>query len=275
MKPSPIAVVSCEVRSRRRRGPRTRETNIGRTTVRNRVTAVTTAQISVLHAFCFFSITLIAGLGADVAIANSISYSNTINPPTIVNDGDADDLDPDPLEIQVEFDLADPNGDWTAEGVIFATTGNPTGATLVVTDTQIRNVTGNYVLGAMIVVEHFFDPLVSFTQTYVAHIDGAFDKIGGGLLGNMILNDSAFLNGAVLIDAFNFAIGAGLMAPQTFDDTSLPLHLDTVNRQTERFIFYIDELDNVINLFDSASILPSTPVGVESRTWSQVKAMFE
>ena len=81
------------------------------------------------------------------------------------------------------------------------------------------------------------------------------------------------------LDNFHFAIAAGLMAPQVFDGTSLPLHLDTVNRQTERFIFYIDELDNVINLFDSSNILPTTPVrpspwshgsvAGESRNWGE------
>jgi hypothetical protein len=200
-------------------------------------------------------------LASAVAALNQISYSNGIDPPIFVSDGDGADLDPDPAEMQVLFNLTGAGGDWNAQGVIFATTSDPAGATLVVTDTQIRNVTGNYVLGAIIEVNHYFDPLVSFTQQYTAHIDGAFDKIGGGILGNLNLSDAAILNGAVQIDSFFFAAGLEA-APKTFNDTSLPLHLDTVNRQTERFIFYIDELDNVINLFDSATIQPAVSAPV-------------
>jgi hypothetical protein len=207
-----------------------------------------------------------------VAALNQVSYSNLIDPPVFVSDGDVEDLDPDPLEMRVAFDLADPNGDWTATGVILATTSDPNGATLVVTDTEIRNVTGSPVIAAMIEVDHYFDPLVSFTQQYTAHIDGAFDKIGGGLLGNLSLVDSAKLNGAVTVG--NFFFEAHLVeAPVTFDDTSPPLHLDTVNRQTERFVFYTDELDNVIRLFDSASILPEPAMGVPAASGTHLLAL--
>jgi len=208
------------------------------------------------------------------AAPNTISFSNTIDPPTFVSDGSPADTDPDANEIETAFTLVDPAGKWTATGVILAATHPVDGATLVVTDTEIRNVTGQPIAAAIIEVEHFFDPLVSFSQQYIAHIDGAFDKIGGGELGNLSLDDSAFLNGPVLVDNFHFDVHH-LDAPQAFDDTSAPLHLDTVNSQTERLIFYIDELDNVINLFDSATIGPVGPVGVESRSWSQVKAVFQ
>jgi hypothetical protein len=215
-----------------------------------------------LRTAAVYLILLVVTIGSASAVnPNRITYSNGIDPPIEVIDDTGLDLDPNPLAMQVNFSLVDPAGDWVADGVIFATVDYPGGATLVVTETQIRNVTGEQVLGAIIEVNHYFDPVVSPTQQYVAHIDGAFDKIGGGVLGNFILDDTASLNGAVDIDTFGFATG-NVPAPVPFADTSLPLHLDTVNRQTERFIFYIDELDNVINLFDSATILPVAPVPV-------------
>jgi hypothetical protein len=209
-----------------------------------------------------------------VAAPNQVSYSNLIDPPVVVVDGALADLDPDPLEIRVEFDLDDPGGDWTATGVILATTSDPNGATLVVTDTEIRNITGNYVAAAMIQVDHHFDPLVSFTQQYTAHVDGAFDKIGGGTLGNLSLANNATLNGAVPVGNFFFAGGLVVVPPpQTFGDSSPPLHLDTVNRQTEHFVFYIDELDNVIRLFDSATILPAAGPAVPAMGLPQLGAL--
>jgi hypothetical protein len=217
------------------------------------------SAVAALRAAFGCAAVLLLTFGAAEAALNRISYSNGINPPIFVNDGDLADTDPDVDEMRVEFNLVDANGDWTAEGVIFATTTNPNGATLVVTDTEIRNVSGDQILGAMINIDHYFDPMVSFTQLYTAHIDGAFDKIGGGILGNLIINYSARLNGAVLIGNLNFP-GGLVMAPVPFDYTGLPQHLDTVNRQTSAFVFYIDELDNVIRLFNSATILPSAPV---------------
>jgi hypothetical protein len=102
---------------------------------------------------------------------------------------------------------------------------------------------------------------VSFTQQYEAHIDGAFDKVGGGILGNFILDYSAFINGFQPVG--NFGINDGLkLAPILFDYTSLPVHEDTVIDQTQRLIFYMDELDNLIELFDSATILPVGPAPV-------------
>ena len=77
-------------------------------------------------------------------------------------------------------------------------------------------------------------------------------------------DDTASLNGAVIIDNFGF-VGVPGPGPQFFDDTSLPVGLPTVNQQTERFIFYIDELDNYIELFDSATILPTTAVPTMDR----------
>ena len=215
--------------------------------------------IGVLRAVFWCSFVLIGGAGSPEAALNMISYSNGIDPAIFVSDGDPEDTDFNPLGIRVVFDLVDANGDWTAEGVILATTTPPPNgvATLVVTDTEIINVTGDQIIAAMIHVNHFFDPIVSVTQQYTAHIDGAFDTIGNGIFGNYSLENVAELNGAVPIDTFFFASGDG-PAPETFNETSLPLHLDTVIRQTEHFIFYMDTLDNVIRLFDSATILPSS-----------------
>ncbi len=219
-------------------------------------------------------VTLIAWPLAATAALHTVTYSNTIDPPTVVCDGDAADLDPDVGEIEVHYSLADPIADdWVATGTILATTTNPAGATLVVTDTTIRNVTGNQVLAAQILVEHDFLPLVSFTQQYVGHIDGSFDKVGGGILGNLILNWTATITGNTIA---NQGFPGGLVpAPVFFDWTGGPFHEDTVTRQTQEFIFYIDELDNTINFYDSATILPTeAPVLAEDASWGAIKGLF-
>jgi hypothetical protein len=205
--------------------------------------------------------------------AHTISYSNAIDPPIVVADGDPADLNKFDDEIEVHFMLEDPVGDdWVATGIIRASTTDPSGATLVVTGTTIQNITGNYVLGAQIIVNHDFPPLVSFTQQYIAHVDGSFDKIGGGLLGNLTLDYSASMTGNWL---GNQGFAAHLVpAPKFFDWTGLPKHEDTVINQMQHFIFYIDELDNTINLFDSATILPMATVGVEQKAWSSIKGLY-
>jgi len=220
----------------------------------NRLAARTTLSPSLRALFGCAAILLLATAPA-AAAPNQVTYSNGVNPPIVVNDGDAADLDGDADEITVDFHLDAANGFWTADGFIHATTTHPNGATLVVTDTEIVNVTGDQIAGASIVVNHIFDPIVSFTQLYTAHIDGAFDRIGGGILGNLIINYSASLNGAVGIGNFNFPDGLAL-APIPFDYTGLPQHLDTVTQQRHHFVFYMDEIDNMIRLHDSATILP-------------------
>ena len=176
------------------------------------------SMIGILRAVLCCSFVMIGGAGSAEAALNMISYSNGIDPAIFVSDGDPEDTDFNPLGIRVEFDLVDANGDWTAEGVILATTTPPPNgvATLVVTDTEIINVTGDQIIAAMIHVNHFFDPIVSVTQQYTAHIDGAFDTIGNGIFGNYSLENTAELNGAVPIDTFFFASGDG-PAPETFN----------------------------------------------------------
>jgi len=207
------------------------------------------------------------------AVVHTVSYSNVIDPPIVVADGDPADVDPAPDKIEVHFMLQDPVGnDWVASGVILATTTDPAGATLVVTNTTIQNITGNYVLGAQIHVSHDFPPLVSFTQQYVAHIDGSFDRVGGGQLGNLTLDYSASITGNSL-GGQGFAAHL-VPAPKLFDWTGLPKHEDTVINQTEHFIFYMDQLDDTINLFNSATVLPLATVGVERAAWGGIKALY-
>jgi hypothetical protein len=207
------------------------------------------------------------------AALHTVSYSNGVDPAFVVCDGDPEDLDPDIDEIEVHFALADGVADdWVATGVILATTTDPAGATLVVTETTIQNITGNQIVAAHIIVNHDFAPFVSLTQMYTAHIDGSFDKIGGGAIGNFTLNFNATMTGKAL-GGMNF-MGGLVAMPVLFDWTGLPMHEDTIIQQTETFIFYMDELDNTINLFDSATILPTPPVAVENVAWSAIKDLF-
>jgi len=216
---------------------------------------------------------LFAGSGTATAAVHTVSYSNGIDPPTIVCDGDAADIDPDTDEIEVHFTLADGAADdWVASGVILATTTDPAGATLVVTETTIQNITGNQIIAAQIIVRHDFLPFVSLTQMYTAHVDGSFDKFGAGPLGNLILNFSASMTGKAL-GGVNFMEGL-VAGPILFDWTGLPQHEDTIIRQTETFIFYMDELNNTINLFDSATILPTSTVAIKGIEWSTIKQLF-
>ena len=197
--------------------------------------------------------------GSALADPNRVTYSNGIDPAIEVIDDMGGDLDPDPDEIRVEYSLLDNTGDWLATGEIVATTTDPDGATLVVTKTEITNVTGEAIVGEMIFVDHYFDVIVDFDQLYSARIDGAFDKLGGGILGNFELVFDAYLNGAVLIDAIPPIMGGLQLAPLTFNEPmGVPpeIHLDTVNRESIQLTFYIDEIDNFIALYDSATILP-------------------
>ena len=127
-------------------------------------------------------------------------------------------------------------------------------------------------MAAHIIVNHDFPPFVSLTQMYTAHIDGSFDKVGGGLLGNLILNFNASMTGKNL-GGVNFMDGL-IAAPVLFDWTGLPMHEDTIIQQNQTFIFYMDELDNTINLFNSATILPTTTVAVEETEWGAIKGLF-
>jgi hypothetical protein len=216
---------------------------------------------------------LFAGSGTATAAVHTVSFSNGVDPPTVVCDGDPADLDPDTDEIEVHFSLADGVADdWVASGVILATTTDPAGATLIVTETTIQNITGNQIIAAQIIVSHDFLPFVSLTQMYTAHVDGSFDKFGAGPLGNLILNFSAAMTGKSL-GGVNFMDGL-VAGPILFDWTGLPQHEDTIIQQTETFVFYMDELDNTINLFDSATILPTSTVAVEETAWSAIKELF-
>jgi hypothetical protein len=204
---------------------------------------------------------------------HTISYSNGVDPPIVVADGDPADVDPDADEIEVHFTLADGVGnDWEASGTILATTTDPAGATFVVTGTTIRNISGNQVIAAQIITTHDFPPFVSLTQLYTAHVDGSFDKIGGGILGNLSLAYSASMTGTAL--GGDFFMGGLVAAPILFDWTGLPMHQDTIIQQRQDFTFYIDELDNTINLFNSATILPAVTVGVEESSWGGIKSLY-
>lgn len=212
--------------------------------------------------------------GAAMAALHTISYSNGIDPPIVVCDDDPADIDKTPGKIEVQFNLADGAGDdWVASGVILATTTDPAGATLVVTGTTIQNITGNYIVAAHIIVNHDMPPVVSLTSNYTAHVDGSFDKIGGGPLGNFTLNFNAAITGMDL-GGVNFMSNLEPMGPILFNWTGLPKHQDTIIRQTQTFVFYMDALDNTINLFDSATILPTSTVAVEKAEWSVIKRLF-
>ena len=222
-----------------------------------------------------FFVLAVTWCAASQAAVHTVSFSNGVDPATVVCDGSPDDLDLDPDEIEVHFTLADGiNDDWVASGVILATTTDPNGATLVVTETTIQNVTGNQVIGAQILVQHDFSPVVTLSTDYVAHIDGSFDKVGGGVLGNLILSYGATMTGASL-GGTNFMGGLVLVPPAVlFNWTGSPVHQDTIIQQRQDFIFYIDELDNTINLFNSATIMPSTTVSVQQAPWGAIKGLF-
>ena len=222
-------------------------------------------------------LTLIAALSGPTTAAgatHTISYSNGVDPDIVVCDGDLADVDPDVDEIEVHFTLADGvNDDWVANGIILATTTDPTGATLVVTETTIQNITGNQIIAAHIIVDHDFAPFVTLTTDYIAHVDGSFDKVGGGPLGDYIFDFQATMTG-IGLGGMNFAGGPFPMGPIPFDWTGLPTHQDTIINQRQTFIFYMDELDNTINLFNSATILPIGTVAVEEVEWSTIKQLF-
>lgn len=204
---------------------------------------------------------------------NCISFSNGVDPPFVVCDGDPNDDNGLADEISVDFTLADGvNNDWVASGTILATTTNPAGATLVVTDTRIQNITGNQIIAAQIIVTHDFPPFVSLTQQYTAHIDGAFDRVGGGLLGTLSLAYSASMTGSAL--GGDFFMASAVQAPVPFNWTGLPFHQDTIIQQRQEFVFYIDELDNTIDLYNSATILPNVTVGVEKSPWGGIKQLY-
>jgi len=226
-------------------------------------------------AFSCFTVLALTGLlpgGAQGAI-HTVSYSNGVDPPTFVADGDAADMNPLVDEIEVHFTLADGvNNDWVASGVILATTTDPAGATFVVTNTTIQNITGNQIVAAQMVFDHDFAPFVSLTQMYTAHCDGSFDKVGGGILGTLSLAYSATITGIGLGGTL-FMDGL-VAAPVLFSWDGLPQHQDTIINQHQDFIFYMDEIDNTINLFNSASILPMTSVGVEEQAWGAIKGLF-
>lgn len=214
------------------------------------------SSASISHSRAFMLLIALFLAPGSASAQHSVTYSNGIDPAIVVFDGDASDLNPIPKEIEIHFTLEDGEFDnWIATGVILATTTDPSGATLVVTDTTIQNITGEQVLGAQIVVEHDFPPVVTLTTDYVAHIDGSFDKIGGGELDTFTLNFSAQMTGKFL-GQMGFQQNMGT-APQLFDWTGTPVHQDTIIHQRQHFIFYIDGLDNTINFFDSATISPT------------------
>jgi hypothetical protein len=242
------------------------------------VKAAQSAVLSVSErvTLCFATLMLAGFLswsGTALAAVHTISYSNGVDPPIVVGDGDAADVDPDADEIEVHFTLADGVGnDWVASGIILATTTNPAGATFVVTGTTIQNISGQQIIGAQIICTHDFAPFVSLTQQYTAHVDGSFDKIGGGILGNLSLAYSASMTGTAL--GGQLFMDGLVAAPVLFDWTGLPMHQDTIIQQRQDFTFYMDELDNTINLFNSATILPNLTVGVEETSWGGIKSLF-
>lgn len=222
---------------------------------------------------CIVFAGLLAVSSTALGALHTVSYSNGVDPPIVVADGAVGvDMDTDADEIEVHFTLQDGiANDWVASGIIRATTTDPNGATLVVTETTIQNVSGEQV-NAQIFVNHDFPPVVTLATDYIAHIDGSFDKIGGGLLGNLTLIYGASITGAGL-GGQNFMAGL-VAAPVLFSWTGLPVHQDTIIHQAQDFIFYMDELDNTINLFNSATILPVGTVDAEATSWDAIKKLY-
>lgn len=220
-----------------------------------------TFAITIHRGVFAFLIALVAapGVGRAEHGVHTVSYSNGIDAPVVIADEGPGDDNPLEHEIEVNFSLEDPIGDdWIASGTIHATTTDPAGATLVVTDTTIKNITGNQVIAAQILVSHVLPPFVLLDGAYVAHIDGSFDNDAPFDLGTLSLDFSASITGKSL-GGQGFQVSL-VPPPKLFDWTGNPVQQDTIIAQNQNFIFYIDELDNTINFFDSASILPVAPV---------------
>jgi len=99
-----------------------------------------------------------------------------------IADGDAADLDGDANQIEVLFSCSQAQGLWTAEGRVLATVDAEGYADLIVTDTLIEKITGDFINGNIDVL-HEFDSFIT-TPVIEAEVDGAYDHLSpAGVIG--------------------------------------------------------------------------------------------
>jgi MYXO-CTERM domain-containing protein len=93
----------------------------------------------------------------------------------VIADGDAADLDDDADQIEVLFSCSQAQGVWTAEGRVFATVDAEGHGDLIVTETLIEKIAGDFV-GGHIDVLHEFESFLT-TPVIEAEVDGAYDHL--------------------------------------------------------------------------------------------------
>jgi hypothetical protein len=199
---------------------------------------------------------------APVAYAGtSVTYHAEGGLETTVFDGDDEDLDDDPFEIEVDFTVT--FGFWTATGTIIALGGGEVPAETIVTDFLVENI-GGTVINEALIVEHAVDSTLT-AQPYFAELDGEYDKTLAALpISIADLLYLPFVNDQVIGAGIDPPQVVNLFPPVPFLGAAGPLYpADPVSSQTVMLHFYLDELGDAIRLHDSATITPVPEPG----TW--------
>jgi hypothetical protein len=177
-------------------------------------------------------------------------------PPITYLDNGAFDLNPAPFDIQIDFQVGDAGGFWTAEGTVFATGGNgaPPVSTIV-TDTLIEKQLPGLFFGSIQVTHNYS---ASGLGSHSALLDGQFENTLGVPISYAELFYTPTVNGQGMGSAHEGPV-INMLGPVPFNDVLGPLVLGTTTEHHINIGFYLDSPGDAIRLFDSAELHTFVP----------------
>ncbi len=177
-------------------------------------------------------------------------------PPIVYLDNGALDLDPDAFDIQIDFQVADVGGFWTASGTVLATGGNgvPPVSTIV-TDTLIEKLLPGLFFGSIQVTHNY---AASGLASHSAVLDGQFENTLGAPISYAELFYTPTVNNQGMGMAHEGPV-INMLGPVPFADVLGPLVLPTTTEHLINIGFYLDSPGDAIRLFDSAELHTFVP----------------
>jgi len=194
-------------------------------------------------------------LASPVGAGTSIDIMVPGQPTITVNDGDAVDIDLDPMEIEYDFSVSHPMGNWSATGKVIAKGGELIPVTTIVTNTLIQKHFGVEPNGEIKVI-HYFDSYLT-AQPYTAELTGEYDNL---VFANISVADITYVPSVnnEIIGVIDPPGAIGVPGPVGFVGASGPLYPSQQPlSQTIDLLFYLDIQGDAIRLFNSAQILPA------------------
>ena len=199
----------------------------------------------------------VALLAPRIALAGfSVEIGVNGGPPVLYPDNGILDLNPAPFDIQIDFQVGDLGGFWTAEGTVLATGGNgaPPVSTIV-TDTLIEKLLPGLFFGSIQVTHNYS---ASGLGSHTAVLDGQFENTLGAPISYAELFYTPTVNNQGMGSAHEGPV-INMLGPVPFADVLGPLVLGTTTEHLINIGFYLDSPGDSIRLFDSAELHTYVP----------------